>query len=132
MKPLSVFFGACRVQTEFYLKPPCFKQFGNQTAVDVKHSSHVKHRIRFCFDVNAKHRRTRNTAVMSLLMFLMFVCMFNSLHGSGHMWTGLDTVDVCVAMFLDESTEVRDNSACVTKDVRFQNSLTRQVSTCGT
>ena len=74
---------------------------------------------------------------MSLVVFVMFLMsvylyMFNSLHGSGHMWTGLDTVDVCVAMFLDESTEVRDNSACVTKDVRFQNSLTRQVSTCGT
>ena len=55
------------------------------------------------------------------------VCMTVDTCGQG--WT---TVDVCVAMFLDESTEVRDNSACVTKDVRFQNSLTRQVSTCGT
>ena len=38
----------------------------------------------------------------------------------GQGWT---TVDVCVAMFLDEGTEVRDNSACVTKDVRFHNGV---------
>ena len=35
----------------------------------------------------------------------------------GQGWT---TVDVHVAMFMDESTEVRDKTACVTKDVRFR------------
>ena len=101
--PLSVFVHEGFKQ-RFYLKPPCmfyFKQIENQTAVDVKHSSHVKHRIRFVFDVNAKHRRTRNTAVMSLVMFLVdvfcacsTVCMAVDTCGQG--WT---TVDVCVAMF---------------------------------
>ena len=74
-----------------------------------------------------------STVCFVMLLMSVFICACSTVcmavDTCGQGWT---TVDVCVAMFLDESTEVRDNSACVTKDVRFQNSLTRQVSTCGT
>ena len=54
----------------------------------------MKHRIRFTLCqrealANAKHSSDVTCDVFDVLVFV-FLCMFNSLHDSGHMWTGLD------------------------------------------
>ena len=68
-----------------------FEQIGNQTTVDVKHSSHVKHRIQFLCQreaqANAKH-----SSDVTCDVFLVDVCFFVHVQQFAWQWTHVDRV----------------------------------------